>query len=318
MNKLNVGVIGVGYMGINHLRVYSELNNCNIVGVVDASKKALENAAIKFNVKTYDDLEKFLNENKLDAASVAVPTSKHYEVAKMLIERGVHVLVEKPFTDSIECAQSLVNLAKKNTVKIMVGYIERFNPVIQKIKSILTEDIKKEMFHCSIRRLNTPSRSDDSAVLDLSTHDIDLLHYLFGDLKAITASAVSHNNIEKHVVTVLKLNNGCNALLESSLLYPIKIREINIATPNTLIHGNLFGRELSIHLKRNINTENNFGDIDYSTLKPTLENTEPLKLELSHFLECVRESKTPSIGGEEALKTLKVAFEIMKMTREGV
>jgi UDP-N-acetylglucosamine 3-dehydrogenase len=318
METLNVGVIGVGYMGFNHLRIYADLKECNLVGAVDVSQKPLKKVEEMFKVRTYQDVDKFIKENRVDAVSITVPTTLHFQIAKKFVEKGIHVLVEKPFTGKLEEAQKLVELSKKHKVKLAVGYVERFNPVVQRIKTIMTENLLKNTFYASTYRLNPSGRAEESAVTDLCTHDIDLLRYILNsEVESVHADAFFQNNIEKHVVAVLKFKNGIKSLIHTSLLYPLKVRGINISLLGMMIEGDFGAQDITVYRKKELSQEDILGEIDYETIKPRIQKSEPLRTELKDFLNSIKEDSQPLVDGNEGIRTLQVAIEIMRKTRRG-
>ena len=305
-------------MGSNHVRVYSELKSCEVVGVVDSSEEALKKVKEKFGFETFRDMESLFKKHKVDAATVAVPTSMHFAVAKELIGRGINVLIEKPLADKVEDAEVLVKIAKEKNVKIAVGHIERFNPMVQRVKSILDTIPKKDIFYISTHRLNPEGRTKDSAITDLSTHDIDVMRYLIGeDVVKIEADAVIHDGIPKRVVATLDFGNGIKGMINSSLLHPLKKRELSIEGKDIVIEGNYQTQEINVYRKKNLSEKSNgLGSIEYEILRPTVIRAEPLKLELQDFLDAILKNREPLVNGEEGLKNLRVALEIERVAKK--
>jgi UDP-N-acetylglucosamine 3-dehydrogenase len=316
MDKVKVGIIGFGFMGANHLRVYTELKECEVVGVVDNSSEVLNRVKNSFNVKTYNNVEELLKDG-VDAVTVSVPTRFHHEVASKIIDAGVDVLIEKPITDDVSKAEELVKFAKKKNVKLMVGHIERFNPMVQRVKEILNSISMDEIYFCASYRLNPGLRTSDSAIIDLSTHDIDVFRYLLkSEVKDIDANAVFEDGVEKHVVATLYFSNGITTTINSSLLYPMKKRELVILGKKLLIEGNYMSQDISIYRRKTIEDSPHLGKIEYEIIKPLIKNAEPLKLELKHFLDCIINNKEPLVTGEEGKKTLEVATRIKDICRK--
>jgi len=316
MNKVKIGIIGFGYMGTNHLRVYTELKDCEVVGIVDNSPEVLKKAKDLFNVNVYNSVEELLA-NDVDAVTVAVPTKFHYDIASKVINENIDLLIEKPITDDVNEAEKLVRLAKKKDVKLMVGHIERFNPMVQRVKTILDSTSLDDIYFCASYRLNPGIRTTDSAVIDLSTHDIDVFRYLLkSEVKEVDANAVFENDVEKHVVASLHFSNGIIATINSSLLYPMKKRELVILGKNSLIEGNYMSQDISIYTRKSTEDSLHFGKIEYEIAKPLIKNAEPLKIELRHFLDCIINDKEPIVTGEDGKKTLEVANMIMTICRK--
>ena len=179
-NMIKIGVIGSGSMGKNHIRVCSEVENINLVGVVDKDKKIAENIAKKFDIKAFFDYKEIIPE--IDAAIVSTPTITHYNIAMDLLNNGKHVLVEKPICDTIEKSTELVKKAKKNNLVLAVGHIERHNPATKFVKETIDEGKFGELITLTSKRVsNFPCRIKDVGVMkDLGIHDIDIMHFLAG------------------------------------------------------------------------------------------------------------------------------------------
>ena len=173
MEKLKVAVIGAGHLGKEHARIYCEMPDVSLVGVVDTNKGVGEAVAQRCNTSYYSSVEDILD--KVDAASVVVPTKFHYEIAKELLSNGIHVLVEKPMTGTVSEAEELITLSKKNSTILQPGYIERFNPALEAIKKL---DVSLKFIECHRLSPFTFRSADIGVVLDLMIHDIDIILYL--------------------------------------------------------------------------------------------------------------------------------------------
>ena len=196
-----IGVIGAGVMGMNHIRVLRELG-CDVV-VSDISQESLKRAEAMgvTGFRDYTDIK------DVDAVTIASPTKLHFDIATHFLERGIPTLVEKPITENVSDAKALVSLSKRNDTILMVGHIERFNPMVKKVKEIIDSGYLGTILHLSTYRLNPSGRANDSAVLDLSTHDIDVLRYLIGaEISSIYAEAVYRDGIEKHVSAIINFD----------------------------------------------------------------------------------------------------------------
>ena len=179
---LNVGVIGLGTMGQNHVRVYSEI--ANLIGVADTDEGSLSAITKRFNVKGYPDYHDLLNNEDLQAVSISTPTSTHFELANEFIKAGKHVLVEKPICGDSEKARMLVENAKKENVILAAGFIERHNPVVGLTKNLIEKKQFGDVISISSRRVSSfPSRIKDvGVILDLGIHDIDVIRYLINSV----------------------------------------------------------------------------------------------------------------------------------------
>ncbi|MEK6949699.1 MAG: Gfo/Idh/MocA family oxidoreductase [Nanoarchaeota archaeon] len=180
MEKLNVAVIGVGSMGKNHARVYSEIEDINLVAICDSDNACAKEIAEKYNAKAYSDYKEMIRKEKIDAVSICVPTKLHKEVALHAINAKINTLVEKPIATKIEEAKSIIEAAAKNKVKLMAGHIEIFNPVVQELKKRIEKNELGNILQVHCERLSLfPQRIIDVGVIvDLAIHEIYVLKYL--------------------------------------------------------------------------------------------------------------------------------------------
>lgn len=178
---IRVGVIGTGAMGQNHVRIYSEMDGVELVGISDIDKKRVEAMATQFKTKAFTDYKKMLAEG-LDAVSVVVPTKLHKQVVLDALDAEVHVLVEKPIADTTENADMMIAAAKKAGKILMVGHIERFNPAVIKLKEIIDSGALGKIVSISTKRVGpyNPRIRDVGVILDIGVHDIDVISYLYG------------------------------------------------------------------------------------------------------------------------------------------
>ncbi len=173
LEKLKVAVIGTGHLGKEHARIYSEIPEVNLVGVVDTNKSIGEEVAKRCNTKYYSSFKEILN--KVDLSSVVVPTKSHYEITKELLKNGIHVLVEKPMTGTVSEAEDLIKLSQQYGTILQPGYIERFNPALEAIQNL---DVSLKFIECHRLSPFTFRSADIGVVLDLMIHDIDIILYL--------------------------------------------------------------------------------------------------------------------------------------------
>jgi len=305
---IKVAVIGAGFMGCNHARVYSELEGCELTGIVDPREAARSNAS-KFGAPFFSSVAELMAVDRPDAVSVAVPTGKHAEVAGFFLKNGMDVMVEKPIAETAADAVRLVDAAKSTGAVLMVGHIERFNPMVRKIREMLETGSIGRLLSVSTNRLNPSDRLNDSAVLDLMTHDIDVIHYLTGGaMKPLNSSAFFVGGLEKHVTALAQAKGGALCTMNCSLLYPIKRREISLLTENFLVEGNYMTQQLNVYGREGMEAEN---------MRPFVKTEEPLKMELNHFLDCVRQRGDPEVTGEDGARVLDAALAIRGLCSGG-
>ena len=295
---MRIGIIGCGVMGQLHARVYRELG-ADLVGVADVDRKVAEELANRYQTRAFVDYEELLGQG-LDAVSIAVPTKLHSEVAMRTASHGVNMLVEKPIADSIDNAKKIIDAARKANVKLMIGHIERFNPVVQKLKEIIDEGKLGEIIVLSSRRVGPAAArvTDIGITMDVASHDIDIARYL-ANKEAIEVLAKSSKvKNEKGDCALMIIDFGLlTASIEVNWFTPHKVRSIVVTGTKGIAYGDYIEQSLVIY------------DSAWK-MEPKIEKDEPLRIELKHFLECVKQGKEPLITGEDGLKTLEIALKI--------
>jgi predicted dehydrogenase len=321
LEPIRVGVIGVGNMGQHHTRVLSMLKDVELVGVSDINVERGLDTASKYRVRFFEDYRDLLNH--VDAVCIAVPTRLHYAVGLTCLQAGVHVLIEKPIAASIVEAESLVNAAAEFHCILQVGHIERFNPAFQELHKVLKTE---ELLALEAHRMSPYSdrANDVSVVLDLMIHDIDLLLELAGSpVTKLTASGsrASDSGYLDYVTATLGFTNGIVATLTASKVTHRKIRRIAAHCKSSLTEADFLNNEILIHRQITANCLTDYGQVLYRQdgliEKVYTSNIEPLHAELEHFVTCVRGGDQPSVGGEQALKALRLASLIEQMALDG-
>lgn len=302
---IRIGVIGVGTMGRNHTRVYSEMQDVELVGISDSDKERANIVAKEFKIRAFTS-HKELFKQDINAVSIAVPTSQHKKIAIDAANAGIHILLEKPIAESIENANEIINNCKSNGVTLMIGHIERFNPIIPIIKKYIKNS---EVLSIFITRVGPipPRIKDVGVVIDMAIHDIDLIRYIsesnFKKIYALTKNAISV--YEDTAILSFQMENGILANIITSWLTPFKIREINIATKEKFIKGCLISQKLTEFSKY---TENG----SYIVKEINVPYGEPLKIELQSFLDCINKKLKPVITGEDGKKALEIALRCLE------
>lgn len=299
--KVNVAVIGAGRLGSAHSRVYHELKDVNLIGVCDINKaKALE-IANTYQTQAFSEYKELFN--KVNAVSIATPTITHHKIAKDFLSNGINVLVEKPFTTTVKEADELLKIAQKNKLILQVGHIERFNSAFEAIKNII-----KEPKFIEVHRLSGfPGRSlDVGVVLDLMIHDLDIILGLINSpIKRIEAVGINVLTDFEDIANVrITFKNGCVCNLTASRISDETMRKIRIFLENTYISLDYKNEEADIYRKdgKNIAKESVW-----------VKKEEPLKKELSSFLDCVIHKNKPIISGIEGKQALEVALKIQNL-----
>jgi predicted dehydrogenase len=321
LKPIRIGIIGVGNMGQHHTRVLSLLKDVELVGVSDINIERGLDTASKYRVQFFGDYHDLLPH--VDAVCIAVPTRLHYSVGLTCLQAGVHVLIEKPIAASIAEAESLVNAAAESGCILQVGHIERFNPAFQELHKVLKSE---ELLALEAHRMSPYSgrANDVSVVLDLMIHDIDLLLELVGaPVVKLTASGsrAADSGYLDYVTAILGFANGIVATLTASKVTHRKIRRISAHCKNSLTEADFLNNAILIHRQTTANCLTDYGQVLYRQdgliEKVYTSNIEPLHAELEHFVSCVRGGNQPSVGGEQALKALRLASLIEQMALDG-
>ena len=318
---LKMGVIGVGNMGQHHARILSLLKDIELVGVSDANLARGIEIASQYQTHFYENYQELLPH--VDAVCIAVPTKIHHQVGVNCLKAGVHTLIEKPIAASIAEAESLVNLAAETGCILQVGHIERFNPAFQELSKVIqTENI----LALEARRQSPYSNraNDVSVVLDLMIHDIDLLLELSASpVVKLTASGSTSSNSGNldYVTATLGFASGVVATLTASKVTHRKIRCLAAHCKNSLIETDFLKNEILIHRHQQQNLQLEQKPMLYKqdgiTEKVYTSNVEPIYAEIEHFVNCISGGERPSVGGEQALKALRLASLVEQMALDG-
>lgn len=318
---LKIGVIGIGNMGQHHTRVLSLLKDVELVGVADLNVERGLDLASKYRIKFFEDYHDLLP--LVDAVCIAVPTKLHYQVGLECMAAGVHTMIEKPIAASIAEAEALVNAAADHNVILQVGHIERFNPAFQELSKVLKTE---KLLAIEAHRMSPYSQraNDVSVVLDLMIHDIDLLLEMAASpVVQLTATGSKKDDSEHldYVTATLNFANGIVATLTASKVTHRKIRTIAAHCRNSLTEADFLNNEIEIHRQTTANYTTDYGQILYRQdgliEQVYTSNIEPLHAELEHFVQCVRGGEKPSVGGEQALKALRLASLIEQSALDG-
>jgi predicted dehydrogenase len=311
LKPIRIGVIGVGNMGQHHTRILSLMKDVEFVGIADVNVERGLDTASKYRVHFFEDYQEMLPH--VDAVCVAVPTRLHHDVGMNCLQNNVHTLIEKPIAASIADANCI----------LQVGHIERFNPAFLELTKILKTE---ELMAIEAHRMSPYSQraNDVSVVLDLMIHDIDLLLELVGvpvvKLSA-SGSRASGSGYLDYVTATLGFASGIVATLTASKVTHRKIRNIAAHCKSSLTEADFLNNEILIHRQTTADWSADYGQVLYRQdgliEKVYTSNIEPLHAELEHFIHCVRGGDQPSVGGEQALKALKLASLIEQMALEG-
>jgi UDP-N-acetylglucosamine 3-dehydrogenase len=293
---IRVGVVGLGSMGQHHVRLYAELG-CELVGVADVSLERAKEIGEKYKVKYYSDYHDLLR--KVEAVSIAVPTTLHHEVAMDFLNQGIHCLVEKPIASKVDEAEKMIDAATHNNVKLAIGHIERFNPAVLKLKKIIDEGTLGQLLILSTRRVgpSVPRIRDVGVIIDSATHDIGVVKHLVGKNPVSIYSKIGRlkHLKEDHAIVVLDFQNT-TACIEVNWFTPHKVRTLVATGSEGIAYLDYIEQKLTVHIAN-------------ETMNIDVRKTEPLRLELEDFLKSIVDSREPAVDGKEGLEVLRIALE---------
>lgn len=311
-----VAVVGGGNMGANHIRVYDELPEAELVGVVEPDPERAEEIADKYSVPVVDrvaDLE------GARAATVAVPNRLHREVAEICLDEGMDVLVEKPLATTVADAETIVDAAEEAEAVLQVGHIERFNPAVEVLGEILKNE---DIIALETNRLGPFNEhlSEESVVFDLMIHDIDIIESTVDSgVEYVDAVGVdSRSEKIDHAIANLEFENGTIATATASQVTQKRVRNLTVTTENTYIELDYQDQHIVVH-RRGLGEQTTVeGRTGYRTESisetPFVRTREPLKNELEHFLSRVEDRDIPRVSGTDGIKSVERAIEIVQQT----
>ena len=334
-SKVRVAVFGVGSLGKEHARIYAELaaaGQVEFTGVYDVSAESAKRFAEKYHVRAFASAAE--GAAAADAVNIVTPTFTHHEMAKALLEQGKHVLVEKPMTDSSAQAAELIQLAMQKNCVLQVGHVERFNPIFKYLQTAAAQPRFIETHRLS----PYPARSTDiGVVLDLMIHDLDIvLAFVKSPVTNVDAVGIPVLSKSEDIANArLRFANGCVANLTVSRVSPERMRKIRVfsggevpsyisldyrAQEGYILRIARDGEEESSLLKKLLASKDSTIVSEFAGKRIVREpvpiaKDEPLKLELQHFVECVRDKQTPMVSGESAKQALDLAFEITRLAQ---
>jgi predicted dehydrogenase len=307
LKKTRVAVIGVGYLGKFHAEKYSMHPDADLVGVVDIDGTKAAEVACKLGTKGFNDYRDLIGE--VDAVSIVVPTVCHFEVARDFLRNGVHILLEKPITSTLEEAEELVRIAGEKNAILQVGHLERFNPVIMALEGILN----RPGFIESIRIAPfKPRGTDVNVVLDLMIHDIDIIQNIVrSPIKQINSIGAPVFTSEEDIANArIQFENGCVANVTASRISLKSERIMRIFQPDAYIVLDFQNKKVVVIRKGEGEMFPGVPNIKID--EKVLEQNDALKEEISSFLECVRTGIPPVVSGEDGKRALETALLINK------
>lgn len=310
-NLVRTGVIGVGMMGQRHCRIYSNVRHSQLVGVCDPNVEAGERVAQQYDAAYFKDLDAMLDQ--VDAVSLVTPTPLHYDLALQCLEKGVHVLIEKPITETLEQAQALVKIAEAGSQIVQVGHIERFNPAYIELKNVLKD---MTVLAVNLRRLSAyeHSNKDVNVILDLMIHDIDLALDLMGeDPVNVSAHGLSaFSDVVDHASAHMNFGGGSLLSMTASRVTEHKIRNIEVTAADSFVECDLLNKNIFVHRRTSGQFLNDTVQYRQESIVERIHVPffEPLLLEIEHFIDCIRKNETPQVSARDGLDALTLATAI--------
>jgi UDP-N-acetylglucosamine 3-dehydrogenase len=309
MKKLGMAVVGTGFWGKNHARIYKELQETDLIAVCDIDPLRAKAVAEQFGARPYTSVRKMLQNKEIKAVSICTWSTSLAKVATEAVKAGKHVLVEKPMAANVRQAERLLETAKKTHVHVTVGFLMRFIPGLQHIKKAVEEETIGELVCATAKRVSQwPDRVGDVGVVkDTAIHDIDVMLYLFNkDPMAVYAKTGSMRSkkFEDYAQIMLTFEGGKTAFIESNWLTPYKTRILIATGSEAILNLDYITQELRIEDAK-------------ETVQPRYPTQEPLKLELRHFANCVLGREKPLITGLDGLRALKIAESALKSSATG-
>ena len=304
MKKVKTAVIGTGFWGKNHARVYKELPETELLAICDIDPERANNIAKQLGVTPYNSVERMLKKEDIDAVSVCTWSTSLAKEATKAVENGKHVLVEKPMAANTKQAEKLLAAAEKMGVHLTVGFLMRFIPGLREMKKAIENKSIGELVCATAKRVSQwPERIGDVGVVkDTAIHDIDVMMYLFNqDPIAVYAKTgnMKHKKFEDYAQIMLTFEGGKSAFIESNWLTPYKTRILTATGSEAILKLDYITQELTV-------------EDATQTMQPRYTVQEPLKLELQHFANCILKKEKPLVTGLDGLKALRIAESAIK------
>jgi UDP-N-acetylglucosamine 3-dehydrogenase len=321
MKTLKTAVIGLGNMGKHHARHLYNLECSKLVAVCDNDRERAESYAKNYNCKAYTDFETMLDNETIEAVSLTVPTRFHYACALTLLNKGIHLLIEKPISQTLEEADEIIALASKKGLTVTIGHVERFNPAIVSLKKLINEGGLGDIISLVSRRINVfPKQMKDANVaIDLGVHDIDLVSYLLDEepvsISSQSARALIDNRAD-HLDILLHFKKA-SAFIQVNWITPTPVRELKVTGTKGYAELNYMTKEVKIYPSTYEELRNDEGEISIQFLESTPYNLDvvdgdALGAELCNFIESAQSNIDPVTTGEMGKTALKWALESLK------
>ncbi len=320
---LRIGVIGIGYMGANHARVYANNDDARVVALSDVDIGRTKKLATRYGAAAYSSYKEMLQKEKLDAVSICVPTSLHKEVATAALQAGLPVLLEKPAAPSVKESEEIQRAAEKAGAVVLLGHIERFNPAVRASKELLRKEHLSDVFLIDTERVSPRSTriADVGVVTDLAVHDIDVMRFVLGrEVEQVYARTkrVFTKGVEDYGEAMLFFEGGAIGHLRVNWLTPTKIRRFRVQGKFGMLDGDYITQDLLYYENRGAVEESGqfaeflLGISESEMRKVLVKKEEPLGAEIRHFINCVEGKAKPEVTVRDGMATLEVVEAIYR------
>lgn len=317
---IKLAIVGVGYMGQNHARVFSAIDNIDLVAICDRDKQKVEKISKQYKLKSYFDYKTLFRQEELDAVSICLPTTLHYQIATSALKNKLHTFIEKPISATVGEAKKLIQVSKLSKVKIMVGHIERFNPVVNEIKQRIKSGELGKVLKIHTQRFSPPTgrAQDVSAVIDLATHDIDIIQYLLEDSPIRVYAEIDNKAHKKEdlMSALIRFKNGSIGLVEVSWLNPTKTRTLSVLGENGMYVADYITQELFFYRQNenlfSINSSRPSSITRADVVKIAFQAKEPLQIELEAFTQAIMTGREMPVSAHDGLLALSMAQNMIK------
>lgn len=305
MQKIKAGVIGLGNMGRHHVHKLASLENVNLVGICDTNYEHVQEKAKTYGCNGYTNIDEFLSE-PLDAVCVVVPTRAHFEISKKILEKNIHILIEKPITETIQQAETLIQIAKEKNRTLMIGHIEQFNPAIIQLCTYLENNVIGTPQSLISRRVGPQPHQikDAGVIIDLAVHDIGIQTHIMQKQPKNIHCMKKQVRLDNHEDRAeFFLDFGCSSgYIQVNWLSPIPIRTLHVTGEKGIIDLDLGKKTISLIT------------MDGKETKTDLSHQDALELELKAFIDAIQHNTQPIVSGDDGLKTLKIALKGFQST----
>jgi UDP-N-acetylglucosamine 3-dehydrogenase len=315
-NRISIAVIGVGNMGRHHARVYSQLGDVDLVAIADVDERTGRTIARKYHCTYYKDYLALLARENVDAVTIAVPTSLHKEVAISCIEQRIPLLIEKPIAESIRSARAIIREAERRQTKVCVGHIERFNPVVQHLKTMIKRGRFGKIIVINTKRvgLYPPQVTDTDVVIDLAVHDIDVCNFLLdkGPINVYARAGGAFDSAKFDYADIFLNYGAIDVIIQVNWITPVKVRELTLTGTKAYAELSYLNQTLNVYKR------GHGKDVDIVNIEDIqLRKVEPLENELKCFIKYVQGDERGMVSAQEGLLSLAVASAAIASHQRG-